>query len=270
MIDTGDYESDMSKTGFSDLDVERLLSGQVPDSPELIKLAPFVEKLRGHGLRAPDEAKMMRYSAEAAVIARATRATEEPTRSGRPVQARRSFSPRFAVALGAVLLLTGMSGVAVASDESAPGDVLYGLDRALENFGVGAGGAGERLEEASVMANSGKAAEALAHAAEAMAQDANPDAADALLSAAERIRGLPAGGDNAAEVRSQVADMLEWIAAADVKGKEFGQGVAERARGVGGHGLAGQGSQKSTGNNGANGKGPPDGVPPVTPGNSGG
>jgi hypothetical protein len=38
-----------------------------------------------------------------------------------------------------------MSGVAVAANRAAPGDALYGIDRALEKIGIGAGGAQERL-----------------------------------------------------------------------------------------------------------------------------
>jgi hypothetical protein len=65
-------------------------------------------------------------------------------------------------------------------------------------------------------------------------EQASPNAADALEAAAERF-GLH---DNPSHmVRENVAEMLEWIAETDATGREFGQGVAERAREIG----AGQG-----------------------------
>ena len=209
-----DYESEM-KTRFSDHDVERLLTGGNPDSRELADLAPLLEMVKASASYEPSEADTQRYAAEAAEITRleSTRSAGAAGPSSVSAHHRKGWlasSPRFGTALAAVLLLVGMTGVAFASNDAAPGDSLYGIDRALENVGLGAGGLGERLLEAGALVNHGRSAEALAHAAEALDTSGGEDeavtaAAAALQSAAERLEQMDLGGDNGMEVRSKVA-----------------------------------------------------------------
>jgi hypothetical protein len=135
-----------------------------------------------------------------------------------------------------------MPGVAAASDFAAPGDFRYPIDRALEQVGVGDGGAAERLLEAKVLVDRGMSADALDHAGQALHETGDDEAATALEEAADRIRAA-SEGDAAKDVREDVADMLEFIAKAKEKGESFGQGVADMARQIGAD--MGKGSEKS-------------------------
>lgn len=182
-----------------------------------------------------------------------------------------------AVALSALLLVGGLTGVAVAADGAAPGEGLYGVDLALEAVGIGDGHAGERIAEAAKLAADGNTAEALAHAAEAVVEvegddaDEASNAADALLAAADEVQ---LGNDNlqSQEVRDAVAEMLRWMAEQfatheGLTGRDFGQGVADMARGIAGppDSLPDAGEASDAGDDADNDGGPPEGVPPGPP-----
>ena len=51
------------------------------------------------------------------------------------------------VLASSLAVVLAFSGVAMAADGASPGDLLYGVDRALESVGIGAGGIDERLAE---------------------------------------------------------------------------------------------------------------------------
>lgn len=57
------------------------------------------------------------------------------------------------------------------------------------------------------------------------------DPADDLRRAA--IAVMSGGSAQSLNVRTSVAEMLQWMAETNVTGSEFGQGVAERARAIG-------------------------------------
>jgi hypothetical protein len=164
--------------------------------------------------------------------------------------------------LAATVLFAGLTGVALAADDAAPGDALYGIDTALESIGIGDGGTAERLAEASELAANGHVAEALDHAVAALEQaraavaagDDNGDEAEeaetdddveeakdavqALKDAADQVQNGTAEEESQA-VRDAVADMLRWMAdqmddEENFDGRSFGQGVSERARGIAG------------------------------------
>ena len=161
------------------------------------------------------------------------------------------------------ILLAGMTGIAVASNGAAPGDVLYGLDRALEAVGIANGAAAERIAEAQALFASGQVAEAVTHAAEA-AEDIEElgadEAVDALLDTADRLRSNENGSDHAVEVRSRVAAMLEYIATTEDTGRDFGQGVADMARGISGADVEPE-SADAAGDEAGEDSGPPDSLP---------
>ena len=70
---------------------------------------------------------------------------------------RLAFGLKRRVAAGAtsLMMIVGMTGVAWASDSAVPGDWNYGIDRALEAVGIGAGGAAERLQELAAIRENG-------------------------------------------------------------------------------------------------------------------
>ena len=260
MSDFDVYEGEMFNRGFTERDIDVLLSGGAPNDPGLAVLTPVVDHLMTHIPLEFDSTRMTTFTAEAvktvpkSILVVAT-SVARPTGFTR----RLALAPRLVVALTAIALVVGMSGIAVASDGAAPGDALYGLDRALERVGIGVGGADERLAEATVLVGQGRAADALDHAIEAI-DEADKEASDALQRAAERVSGMSSENGNAADVEANVAAMLEWMTSTEATGSDFGQGVAERARQISGHDVAADDSSTDGAKSGP-GKRPPDHVP---------
>lgn len=170
------------------------------------------------------------------------------------------MSRKILTAIASALLVGGVMGVAAASNHAAPGDPLYGIDRALEQINVNHGGFEERLDEANALAGKGRAAEALAHVADALADvgaqndietlstTGNLDEAIAAITAAlEKINANENANENAGNALEKVLGMLEYMNTTSDTGSVFGQTVADMAKGLGG---------EDTG-------GPPSSVPPV-------
>ena len=77
-----------------------------------------------------------------------------------------SFRRRLvAIAAASATFITGNVGMAMAADQAAPGDLLFGLDRAYEQLADLIGFSGdhtaERLDEAAQLANAGRSVDAL-------------------------------------------------------------------------------------------------------------
>jgi hypothetical protein len=236
-----DYEDDMSTSTLSDHDIERLLAGVTPDSKEAAQLVVFVDLIRAEGDGSPSEAMVAQVAREAAMLARATSSAFPLTRA----QPSRRWAgwrlrPQLVMAATAILLFSGVSGVAIAANGAAPGDPLYGIDRALEKIGIGAGNAQERLAEANSLLSDGDAREALRHAVEVFDEtDGVSEAADirdaraALENAAGSLDDDGATSNNL--IRDNVSTLLEYLRAnlgeqVGADGKDFGQGVADLAR----------------------------------------
>lgn len=234
----GDYRDDMVNGRLSDLDLELLLRGQGPGDGGLAVLAPFIEALRNQAAdHLPGDEEVARVAAMAAEIARETQASRVPRRKRWTTA--HPLAWRLASTLGAGMLVVGLgSGVAVAVDGAVPGDPLYGVDRALEKIGIGAGGTSERIAEANQLLGRGQTVAALIHIAESLieAEDGEgsdtqlTEAANALRAAAVAVTSSDRGESD--ELRNAVAEMIEWMAEPGVEGREFGQGIAERARGI--------------------------------------
>lgn len=172
------------------------------------------------------------------------------------------LSTKLAAVVGSAVIAVGsFSGVAYASNGAAPGDTLYGLDRALENVGLGDGGLEERFTEVGDLMEDGLVDEGLSHGAEALVEEEDDldvdgdgevsekeEAAgrEALFAAAEAV--LSHGSEQSLEVRTRVAEKLRMMANSELKGKEFGQAVSEMAHGMKSdaeHGNNGKGSEKA-------------------------
>ncbi len=146
---------------------------------------------------------------------------------------------RVAIAVAAAaLLVVGTAGLAVAADGAAPGDALYGVDRALEKVGLGSGGATERLEEASSLVERGRVAVGLDHAANALSElKGSPEiegAEAALHHAADQVSTLRVedveGYEATQEFRDQAASLLDLLASQlSSDGGVVGQEVAATA-----------------------------------------
>lgn len=242
----------MLKTRLSDHDVELLLCGKSPENKALTPLAPMLSAFHKVTWPAPAEEAVAKLASEAASIARSVTSGVAP-KSSRPALRIRFLAPAvkrgLATGMAGVLLVSGLAGVAVASDDAAPGDFLYGIDRALESIGVGAGGASERISEAWALFESGHVADAVSHATQAVdvLGSADPTSqlsietanrADALRSAAAKV-GFGDDDSASAEVRAAVSAMLNEIAAGlkdpAFEGGILGQSIAEVARLIGGN-----------------------------------
>ena len=231
----GDYREEMLSATASEQEIERLLTGSPVGNGSFSNLAAFVEEMRRYQSYVPSDHLVDRVAAEAASLALAGRPTAVSGAKVSPPSRRRwpALSPRAAVAALSIVMAVGMTGVAAAADSAAPGDPLYGLDRAMEKIGIGAGNAGERLEEADHLLTEGQTLQALEHATEAVEGDAAASAA--LDIAIDRVE--TAANENSAVVLDKVGALLTYMSeniGADngVDGRDFGQGIAVIARGI--------------------------------------
>ena len=286
----GVNEYDMSRNRFSDQDIERLLAGGTPEDSALAVLVPMVDQLHTQWDRHPAPDRVSAFARSAAWLSLSpptTVAAAEAPEIPKPHR-RRRLTPRLAVPLAFVVLLSGLTGAAIAAEGAVPGDPLYGLNLALEKVGIGGGGVDKRLAEAAELASRGDDVGALEHAAAAISSE-EPDAEGTALAlsgleqAIDQLTSEVPGQSN--EVRSRVAEMLQWmidnaglIHDPESEPGAFGRGVAAMARQIGGKQSApdDDSSQESEitdeGNKGVLGEpakgspGPPtEGIPPNRP-----
>jgi hypothetical protein len=209
MTDLDDCQGDMSRDSTVDIEIERLLSGSPTYSDDLAPLAGVFASLHPKGGDELGEQAIARLvTACAAAAAAAPRhAAARPMKRSRLQSLRRRT---VALAVAATVVVGGTSGLAFAADGAKPGDVLYGVDRAFETVGIGAGAEQERLSEVEALFDAGELERGLQHATEVLGDDlSDPAAADALVDAAARVQ--LAGSDESAISRQGVADLLDYI-----------------------------------------------------------
>jgi hypothetical protein len=136
--------------GLDESDVEALIAGTRPMNEDSACLMGFIAELRTMGGTSLPRDVIDFYAAEAAAAAGAYRPgpTQPQTRRGRTATRLRR---KVLSAASTVAILLSASGMAWAADGAVPGDWYYGLDRALESVGIGAGGAAERLQEVEAL-----------------------------------------------------------------------------------------------------------------------
>jgi hypothetical protein len=234
-------------------EVAELLVGQAAGS-ERDRLQSFITELRAEGCGAIAEPLLSGWAEAAAAAAEgAHRRSWWSRKVGAPmaVWKRRLVT----AASAAVLLVGGFAGLAWAADGSAPGNALYGLDRALEHVGIGQGGAAERLQEIRDLIAGGNIPGGLSQAGELVGATptATPDdasqAVEALQAAAARVASQ--GSEASSDVHAQVSTLLTYLS--ENIGQVDGKQVSELARGIA--------DDQTPAASGA-----PDGVPPVDPG----
>jgi len=274
----------MLRHRFSDQDVERLFCGEIPNNQALATLSPILSSLRSVSWPAPSEERVVRFATKAAEVTQA--AEPVPTINSARRQERSGWLPSLsrglATGVASLLVFSGMTAIAIASNGAAPGDALYGIDRALEAVGIGDGAAAERIAEARVLFDRGELAAAIDHASEAVSEnddgvtDFSPEASNAaaaLETAADKVQANDQAQSQ--QVRDAVAAMLAEMAAMlqdpAIEGKDFGQKVAEMAGTIGDKDNAGPPEDKPEPPESPPGKpeGTP-GKPDTTPGASSG
>jgi hypothetical protein len=121
------------------------------------------------------------------------------------------------------------SGVALAADGAKPGDLLYGLDRALEAVGVSNGGASERIAEVEALIDAGAIADGLDHVSTLLGGNQARDQARAALEAAAAQFNETA--ENPGPNAAQPIALINYLRAAVASGEGVdGQAVADMAR----------------------------------------
>jgi hypothetical protein len=225
----------ISRLTYRHRDIERLLAGGRPQGARLSTLSPYTVLLRRAGDRVPSADQVNRFAALAANLA--TVDSRRPAYRSLDSTSHRSSAfrlrPRLAGALLALaVMLSASAGVAYAADSSAPGDTLYSLDCALEDFGIGDGGLSERLDESASLFQAGRFGEGLTSIATAIAESSHEEsarkAAAALLTTAEAVSSK--GDKQPGDVRAQVADALLTLVATDLADtKEFGEVISALA-----------------------------------------
>jgi hypothetical protein len=215
-----DDGGEMTTRDFTPAETERLLagSGAAIDSA----VADALTALRASARAVPTDDYVTTFATQLAAEVPATAV---------PAPAAAAWRRRLvAAAAVAGAMLVGGAGMAAAADGAAPGDALYGLDRALEDLGIGDGGAGERYDEAADLMEDGDEEGALEAATEGAETEGDEETVATLLLVAQQLREN--GSEQSADVHERVATMLEWMATTDATGKEFGQGVSLHARGL--------------------------------------
>lgn len=238
----GVYDNEMLRNQISDQDVERILSGREPGRDDLARLASALSALHKERPAATDETVSRLAGEAAAIVGEAkTELGAGSATSRTPVGPKRrsgGLRRRLATLAAAMLVLVGMSGIALAADESAPGDTFYGLDRALEQIGINDGGATERIAESQRLTESGEVSTAILHLADSIEETEDDEvggSAAALRKAADNVQDENDDEESQA-VRDAVAAMLNEISssmeAPEFDGAAFGQSVAEMARAI--------------------------------------
>ncbi len=244
MRPSSDYLGEMPTTKVLDREIELLLAGTPIEGGRLSGLAPVLEMIRDRWTTAPAESEIAHFARIAGAEVKVTQsATAAVTTLRRPrLTPRHGLAPRLAAVGVAVLLMSGTAGAALAADGAVPGDALYGLDRAFERVGIGSGSTGERLDEAVVIAAQGRSDEAVEHAIEALSEhsgDSSAVALSALNAASENLVHIQDTTQAASTANLRVSALLTYIAenigsGEGTDGREFGQGVAQLARDIGG------------------------------------
>ncbi|NYI40912.1 hypothetical protein [Demequina lutea] len=208
----------MTTSHLTDRDIEAVFAGSTMREPELVAIQELFSSMRETLVVDPPADHV---SAFAAVLAQA--AIDAPPMA--KAKASNSWRKRL-VAIGVAVGISafGVAGAAVAN-EAAPGDTLYGVDKALESVGILDGGTSERLQESQVLASRGDVNGAVALTAKALDADGQHEAAVALERAVVAVKSQSSGGD----VRAQVSSMLAWMSQ-QKRGADFGAQVSEHAK----------------------------------------
>ncbi len=196
-------------------------------------LSSLVESIAALAISGPANPTVESLSVEAKSIDIASRSElNKETEDGRRQRLNRIMA-RPALSLALLVALLGAPSLAAVADSSVPGDVLYGLDRALEEVGFGASGHQERLEEAGALIARGDTDRAIALLGESYEESIDQGDASGASEISAALGELVAGGSENAEAK--VDAILEFLennrgTGVGLDGKEFGQGVADIAR----------------------------------------
>ena len=221
----------------SDEEAEALIRGEEPQDSGLVEAASLVSSLRSLG----DQKISDHVAAEhlAMIVPEVDVSSTVDVGSNRSVSAPRGrrrvvLSSLLSSLLAKVLVVSVAvaavaAGVSGTADNAVPGERLYGLDRALEQVGIGDGGAAERADEARSLVET-DLPEAVETAGEAALAHGDAEAAVALADAAEIIRSIEDG--QSGMIRELVASLLDLLSAQIAGDGLVGPDLADLARNI--------------------------------------
>jgi hypothetical protein len=204
-----------------DRDLDLLIDGKQPYNSDLAPLRSFVSTLGSFGVTELSPGFPEDHAAEGAAMARA-RLSDTPARLSTTRRLAFGLRRRVTAAATSLMMIVGMTGVAWAADSAVPGDWNYGLDRALESMGIGAGGAEERLLELTVIRGT-----------ETVSLDDSGSRAESensevgLPNAASTVAETPRGSQRVTDSGKAVSTLLTYLADTE---KAQGPTVSELAR----------------------------------------
>ena len=204
-----------------DRDLDLLIDGKQPHNTDLAPLRSFVNMLGSFGATELSPGFPEDHAADGAAMARA-RHSDTPVPLSTPRRLAFGLRRRVTAAATSLMMIVGMTGVAWAADSAVPGDWNYGLDRALESIGIGAGGAEERLLELTVIRGT-----------ETVPLDDSGSRAESensevgLDNAAATVTETPRGSQRADDVAQGVSALLTYLADTE---EAHGPTVSELAR----------------------------------------
>lgn len=221
----------------SDEQAEALIRGEIPQDADLAEVGDLVNSLRSLGDHPITDDLAERHVAmivsEVEVSPGAALGGARPPvtpLARRKVVLSSLLSSMLVKVLAASVAVAAVgTGVGIAADASAPGEALYGIDRAMEQVGIADGGATERVEEARSLIEV-DLPEAVASAGKAAEASGDAEAAAALADAADGIRNLEEGQSDA--IRQQVAQLLDLISGQLADGGVVGDDVASAASAI--------------------------------------
>jgi hypothetical protein len=200
-----------------DRDIEMVISGGTPANTDLLPLREFVAELRSLAATPVSQELVDFHAAEAATVVTERRArvvAENQTGQGRASKGglrRRAMTTAVSLAM-----LLGATGLAWAADGAEPGDWNYGLDRALESIGIGAGGSAERHAEEQSLAADQPAEPAETESPEgSVGQPDPPDGPTGLDRALTAVTQHPGESSNNAYLRRRAPEVLLYLNTTD-------------------------------------------------------
>ena len=194
MSKLSDFRNRRTLSQHTDEEIELILTGGAAHE-DLADIASFLANIRDDVVAAPTPAEVDRFARRAASIARSAVApTRTATRPGRDRISLTALRTHSATAV-AIVALAVFSALGLTANAAVPGDLLYGLDLAMEKVGIGNGSLQERLSEATVLIDRDDQAGAIELLSSSISgnPDANPDD---LSAAVDVLTELTAVHDN--------------------------------------------------------------------------
>jgi hypothetical protein len=193
-------------TDLIDRDLETLVAGGTPTNDDLVPLRSFVSTLSSQGNVEPPDGFVETHAGLSAATARAIHESMDSHSVESKGTVLFGIRRRAAAMATSLMMISGMTGIALAADGAAPGDWNFGISQALEAIGIGAGEAQEPLQELQAL----RSDDAESRGDELVASETT--GVTGPERAAQVVANSDHGNERSNEVRTRVALLLEYLA----------------------------------------------------------